>query len=352
MKIGLIGLAASGKTTLFSLLTGSGGDAAARMEAHIGMARVPDGRIDFLSAMYKPRKTIYAQIEFTDIPGFAPGSGGHHFLNAARNVDALVQVVRAFTNPLVPHPADTIDPGRDLDLLHSELLLADLEIIEKRIEKLASGKQKQTDQGELELLRKCQEILEGEGRLDSLALDNTQAELVSGYAFLTLKPLLIGVNLDEEQWRSNNYPGKEKLEQYSAGQSVPLVKVCAKTEMEISTLPPEERAEFLGDLGITETGIDRLARATYEHLKLISFFTVGEDEVRAWTIDQGTPAKRAAGKIHSDIERGFIRAEVVKYNDLHELGAMAKLKEKGLFRLEGKEYVMQDGDIVNFRFNV
>jgi ribosome-binding ATPase len=352
MKIGLIGLAASGKTTLFSLLTESGGDAAARMEAHIGMARVPDGRIDFLSAMYKPRKTIYAQIEFTDIPGFAPGSGGHHFLNAARNVDALVQVVRAFANPLVPHPADTIDPGRDLDLLHSELLLADLEIVEKRIERLVSGKQKQTDQNELDLLRQCQEILEGEGRLDSMALDDTQAELVSGYAFLTLKPLLVVVNLDEEQWRSGDYPGKEKLEKYSAGQSVPLVPVCAKTEMEISTLPPEERAEFMTDLGISETGIDRLARATYEHLKLISFFTVGEDEVRAWTIDQGTSAKRAAGKIHSDIERGFIRAEVVKYGDLHELGAMTKVKEKGLFRLEGKEYVMQDGDIVNFRFNV
>jgi GTP-binding protein YchF len=352
MKIGLIGLAASGKTTLFNLLTESGGEAVARMEAHIGMARVPDGRIDFLSAMYKPRKTIYAQIEFTDIPGFAPGSGGHHFLNAARNVDALVQVVRAFANPLVPHPADTIDPGRDLDLLHSELLLADLEIIEKRIERLTAGKQKEINQGELELLHQCQSILEGEGRLESMALDDVQAELVSGYAFLTLKPLLIVINLDEEQWRSKGYPGKEKLEQYSAGQGVPLVPVCAKTEMEISTLPPEERAEFLGDLGITETGIDRLARATYEQLKLISFFTVGEDEVRAWTIGQGTPAKRAAGKIHSDIERGFIRAEVVKYHDLHELGAMSKLKEKGLFRLEGKEYIMQDGDIVNFRFNV
>lgn len=354
MKIGLIGLAGSGKTTLFQLLTeGQGGGAAAgKMAANVGMARVPDLRIDFLSGMYKPKKTTYAQIELTDIPGLVPKSGSHGFLSAARNVDALVQVVRAFSDATVPHPSDTIDPWRDLELIHTELLLADLEVVEKRIERLTSGKQKGIQQEELDLLQSCKRILEEEGRLDTLDLTESQTELVSGYAFLTLKPLLVVVNMDEDQWRSGVYPGKDRLEQYSREQGVPVVGVCAQTEMEIGLLAPDERAEFLSDLGITESGIDRLARATYQHLKLISFFTVGEDEVRAWTIEKGTSAKRAAGKIHSDIERGFIRAEVVKYKDLHELGGMAKLKEKGLFRLEGKDYTMEDADIVNFRFNV
>ena len=354
MKIGLIGLSGSGKTTLFNLLTeGAGGESAAgKMAANVGIARVPDPRIDFLSALYKPKKTTYAQIEFTDIPGLVPGAGGHNFLSAVREVDALVLVVRGFKDEMVPHPASSIDAWRDLQLLHSELLLADLEIVEKRIERVTSGKQKSGNQEELELMKECQSILEDEGRLESLTVSDTQRELINGFGFLTQKPLIVVVNLDEEEWRSGDYPGAAKLEGYVKEQGLPLVTICGKTEMEIGLLPPEERLEFLNDLGITERGIDRVARATYLHLNLISFFTVGEDEVRAWTIDKGTSAKRAAGKIHSDIERGFIRAEVVKYQHLQELGSMVKLKEKGLFRLEGKEYIMEDGDIVNFRFNV
>ena len=306
--------------------------------------------------MYKPKKTTYAQIEFTDIPGLSPEAdkqGGRAFLTAVRNVDALVLVVRAFNNEQVPHPAITIDPWRDLELLHTELLLADLEVVEKRIERLKSGKKmKDTEQEELELLNNCREILEGEGRLENLELTPGQAELLSGYCFLTQKPMLVVVNPDEDQWRSDDYPAKSKLQQYSETHQIPVLAICAQTEMEIGQLPVQERIEFLKDFGITERGIDRLARATYAHLNLISFFTVGEDEVRAWTIKKDTNARRAAGKIHSDIERGFIKAEVVKYQHLRDLGSMAKVKEKGLFQLEGKEYIMQDGDIVNFRFNV
>ncbi len=353
MKIGLVGLAGSGKSTLFHLLTGGDSGSAQKMAANVGMAKVPDLRIDYLSGLYKPRKTIYAQIEFTDLPGLIPGGqGGHAFLQSIRNVDALVQVVRAFQDPMVPHPVDSVDPWRDLEQLHTELLFADLEVVEKRLERLDSGKKKKENEGERELLLQCREILESEGRLETLDLKEGQAELINGYGFLTQKPMLIVVNLDDEQWRSGQYPGRDRLENYSREQGVPVVTICARTEMEIGELPPEERAEFLSDLGITESGIDRLAQATYSRLNLISFFTVGEDEVRAWTIEKGTNAKRAAGKIHSDIERGFIRAEVVKYRHLHELGSMVKVKEKGLFQLEGKEYIMEDGDIVNFRFNV
>ncbi len=354
MDIGLVGLSGSGKTTLFNLLIEGQAESAAKMAANLGMARVPDKRIDFLSNMYKPKKTTFAQMKLIDLPGLLPGGqGGAIFLASVRNVDALVQVVRAFEDPMVPHPSGSIDPARDLDLLHTELLLADLELVEKRIERLESSKkQKENEQEELELLKKCRDILEGEGRLETLEISPEQAEFVNGYGFLTQKPMLIEVNLDENQWRSQKYPGQEKLEKFSKDHGVPLLTVCAKTEMEIGMLPPEERQEFLMDLGVAESGIDRLARAIYAHLKLISFFTVGEDEVRAWTIEKGTSAKRAAGKIHSDIERGFIRAEVVKYQYLHDLGSMAKIKEKGLGQLEGKEYIFQDGDIVNFRFNV
>lgn len=355
MKIGIVGLTGSGKTTLFHLLTEAGlkGSTISKMAANVGMARVPDLRIDYLSKMYKPKKTTFAQIEFTDLPGLVPGGqGGHTFLASIRNVDALVQVIRAFEDEMTPHPDGSVNPWRDLEKLHAELLFADLEVVEKRIERLETGKRKTESQVELDLLIKCREILENEGRLETLDLKDGEAELINGYGFLTQKPMVVVVNLDETQWQIKDYPEKEKLEIFSKAQGIPLVSMCAQTEMEIGMLQPEEREEFLSELGINESGIDRLAQATYLHLNLISFFTVGEDEVRAWTIERGTSAKRAAGKIHSDIERGFIRAEVVAYRDLIELGTMVKVKEKGLARLEGKEYLMQDGDIVNFRFNV
>lgn len=359
MRIGIVGLPAVGKTTLFNLLTeghvetssfGSG-----KLEAHVGMARVPDRRIDYLSDMYKPRKTIYAQIEFVDVPGLAQGAGSkgvaNQFLAGVREADALVEVVRTFENPMVPVPQGSIDPRRDAEALHTELLFADLEIVEKRIERLTSGKKTKEGQAELPVIEKCREILEGEGRIGAHEWTPDEQTVLRTYGFLTEKPAILVVNVDEGSIKGG-YAGSDAIERYAAQQGVPVLAVSARTEQELNDLSPEERAGFLDDLGLTESGIERIARAAYAQLGLMSFFTVGEDEVRAWTIHRGTEAKRAAGKVHSDIERGFIRAEVVSYEDLRRVGSMAKLKEQGLFRLEGKDYVMQDGDIVNFRFNV
>lgn len=360
MKLGLVGLPTSGKTTLFNLLTGADEAMAAfasgRAEAKLGMAVVPDARVDWLSGLYKPRRTIHAQIECTDLPGLAMGEsreGHNQFLSAVRNVDALVHVVRAFRNDTVPHVLGEVDPARDLELLHTEMLLADLGVVEKRIERLKAGK-KMTKENQVELgaLERILPVLEAEGRVASLEFSEAEREQLRGFAFLTERPVLVVVNLDEEQFRSARFPGEEKLRAYAREHLMPVLPLCAQIELEISRLAPDDRALFLVDLNAAQSGIDRLAKAAYELLGLISFFTVGEDEVKAWTIEIDTPAKRAAGKIHSDIERGFIRAEVVNYQDLTAAGSMAKVKEKGLFRLEGKEYIVQDGDIINFRFNI
>lgn len=360
MKLGLVGLPASGKTTIFNLLTGAdeatdvfGGG---RPEARIGMALVPDRRIDRLAALYRPRRTVHAQIECLDLPGLSTGAsreGRNQFLSAARNVDALVQVVRAFRNDQVPHVLGEIDPGRDLELLQTELFLADLGVVEKRIERLRTGKKpSKENQLELAALEKILPVLEGEGRVADAPLTAEERDQLRGFAFLTERPVLVVVNLDEEQFRAGHHPGEDRVRAYAARSRMPVLPLSARIELEIDRLAPEDRAEFLSDLGADQSGIDRLARAAYDLLGLISFFTVGEDEVKAWTIARGTNARHAAGKIHSDIERGFIRAEVVKYRDLEELGSMAKVREKGLFHLEGKEYIVQDGDIINFRFNV
>ena len=360
MRLGLVGLPGSGKTTLFNLLTGAeestGVFAAGRPEARVGVATVPDRRVDWLSTLYKPRRTIHAQIECIDLPGLAIGesrAGHNQFLSAVRNVDALLQVVRAFRNEAVPHVLGEVDPARDLELLQMELLLADLGVVEKRIERLR-GQKKLGKENAMELgaLEKILPVLEDEGRVASVGLDEAEKEILRGFAFLTERPVLIVVNQDEEEFRTGVYPGAEKLEDFARAHGMPVLPLCARLELEISRLEPAERAFFLADLNAAESGIDRLARAAYELLGLISFFTVGEDEVKAWTIEAGTNARRAAGKIHSDMEKGFIRAEVVNFQDLERLGSMAKVREKGLFRLEGKEYIVQDGDIITFRFNV
>lgn len=354
MKIGLVGLPGSGKTTLFQLLTGLKESARpSGMEATIGTARVPDVRINYLSKLYQPKKTVYAQIDLTDLPGLNVSEeqkkGKNPFLTAVRNVDALVAVIQVFQEGL-PHILGEINPRRDLEMIHSELLLADWEIIEKRIERL-EGKKKKENEAELELLQRCRGELENEGRLTNLAFTVEEEELLRGFQFLTLKPLLVVLNLDEKGLKSG-FHGKEEFLAELQEKGLPALEVSARIEQEIAELSEDDRALFMEDLGLKEPGIDRLARMVYRHLGLISFFTVGEDEVKAWTIDVGTVAKKAAGKIHSDIERGFIRAEVVAYPDLIEHGSTAKLREKGLFRLEGKEYLVQDGDIINFRFNV
>lgn len=362
LNCGLIGLPMVGKTTIFNLLTGAGAETSnfltGKAETNTGMARLPDSRVDLLSGMYKPRKTTYAQIHFSDVPGLVRGSSqgkgvGNQFLNAIRNVDMLVHVVRAFENRDVPHVDDVINPLRDIETIHMELLFADMEIVERRIERIKGGKKvKKENLIELEVLEKCLGALEEERPIGNLELTADERMVLKNYSFLTEKPLLLVINIDERQFKAQEYPFKSELLAYAAARGLPVLEISGRIEMEISQLPDEDKELFLADLGIAQSGIDRLARAAYEYLGLISFFTVGEDEVKAWTIQRGTDAKRAAGKIHSDIERGFIKAEVVKYADLKESGSMSKIKEKGLFHLEGKEYIVQDGDVINFRFNV
>ncbi|HHZ16074.1 MAG TPA: redox-regulated ATPase YchF [Clostridia bacterium] len=359
MKIGLIGLPATGKTTLFNLLTGGkAATGSGKTEANLGTARVPDQRIDFLSDLYRPRKTIYAQIDFIDIAGLVTGqegqkSGSGKFLNDVRVCDALVHVLKAFGDSYANPETGDINPAADLESVETEILFADMELIEKRIERIRSGKKiNKENQEELARLEKCYQVLEEGKSMRDVELSEEERTAMRNYAFLTEKPRLAVVNLDEEQFREKEYPHRAELVALCAEKNIPLLEICAQMELEIGELNEEDKALFMADLGLEETGIERLARTAYAHLGLISFFTVGEDEVRAWTIPQGITAKEAAGKIHSDIERGFIRAEVVKYQDLYELGSMTKVKEKGLFRLEGKTYLVEDGDIINFRFNV
>lgn len=359
MKIGLIGLPTTGKTTFFNLLTsGKAETGSGKTEANMGTARVPDQRIDFLSDLYHPRKTIYAQMDFIDVAGLVTGqdgqkSGSAKFLNDVRVCDALVHVLRAFRDSLSAVEENELNPARDLETIETEILFADMELIEKRIERIRAGKKiTKENQEELERLEKCYQVLEEGKSMRDVDLSEEERTTMRNYAFLTEKPRLAVVNLDEEQYKTKEYPHRKELMAVCAEKNIPLLEICAQMELEIGELGEEDKALFMADLGLTETGIEVLARNVYAHLGLIAFFTVGEDEVRAWTIPQGISAKEAAGKIHSDIERGFIRAEVVKYQDIHELGSMVKVKEKGLFRLEGKTYIVEDGDIVNFRFNV
>ncbi|SHE84734.1 hypothetical protein SAMN02745133_01252 [Desulforamulus putei DSM 12395] len=359
---GIIGLPMVGKTTVFNLLTNSNQETSnflsGKTETITASAKVPDKRIDFLANMYKPRKTTYAQIQFSEVPGLVRGANegkgvGNQFLSAIRNADLLVHVVRAFKNPDVPHVEDDINPLRDIETIAVEILLADMDLVEKRIQRIQTGKKITKENAfELEVLKKCLAALEEESPISQLGLSEEEKLTLRNYAFLTEKPMMLVINIDEDQFRQGTYPGKEEVEKYAAARGIPVIEICGRIEMEISQLPEEDRAMFMEDLGITEPGIERLARAVYDYLGLISFLTAGEDEVRAWTIKRNTDAKRAAGKIHSDIERGFIRAEVVAFDDLAAAGSMARAREKGLLRLEGKEYIVKDGDIINFRFNV
>ncbi|MBF7082484.1 redox-regulated ATPase YchF [Desulfallas sp. Bu1-1] len=359
---GIIGLPMVGKTTLFNLVTSSGLETSnyltGKTEINVGMATVPDPRVDFLSRVYKPRKTTYAQIQFSDVPGLVRGASegkgvGNRFLDGIRNADLLVHVVRAFNNRDVPHVDGNIDPMRDIETINLELLLADMDLVEKRIQRIETGKKIKKEQaGELAVLRKCLEALENEVTVHNMELTDAERALLVNYSFLTDKPMILVINTGEDQLRAGSYPGMEKVREYADQKGIILLEVSGQIEMEISRLDEDDRREFMEDLGLKEPGIDRLARAAYDTLGLISFFTVGEDEVKAWTISEGTNAKSAAGKIHSDLERGFIRAEVVAYDDLQQLGSMSRVKEKGLARLEGKDYIIKDGDILNIRFNV
>ncbi len=354
MQLGIIGLPLVGKTTVFELLTQSSDKSHNNARANLGMARIPDNRIDFLSNLYKPKKTTYAQLEVIDIPGLVPGAEktASVFLDSVRRADALLHVVRVFENDAVPTLNNEINPVKDIENINYELLLADLDLIEKRIDRINTNKKKNNFLSELTLLERLKEALENETPLAAVELTSEEQEILTAYQFLTTKPILICLNISEDDLIGKAYQQREQVLEFAIQRNLPVVEISAGIERELAELEGEEKAIFMQELGIEESGMVKISQSMYHRLGLISFFTVGEDEVKAWTIEEGTVARKAAGKIHSDIERGFIRAEVVEYEDLKNLGSMNAVKEKGLFRLEGKEYLVKDGDIVHFRFNV
>lgn len=353
MKIGLIGLPASGKSTLLRLLTK--GEAGGPGKASVGVAPVPDQRVDALQRVYNPRKTVYAQLECVELPSLQlqqGGSGAQQLAEALKHIDAMVLVVRAFAAPQVPHVLGDVDALRDAQKVYDELLLMDWSLVETRLTRLREAQKKGLRHDEeIALFEKVQPELEAGKPFRVLDLGREEQALLRAYAFLTTKPLIVAVNVDENQLRGG-YPGRDQLHAWAAERGVPVVEVAALIEAEIAELPPDEQEAFMEDLGLEQSGIARLARSAYDALDLISFFTASEREVRAWTVARGTPAKEAGRVIHSDIERGFIRAEVVHFDDFMRAGGMTAVKEQGLLRLEGKDYPVQDGDMIYFRFNV
>lgn len=361
MRIGLFGFPKTGKTTLFNTLTGSSisteAFASGKPETHVGVAKVPDVRLDRLTAMFHPKKTTAAKVEYLDIIGVEKGdaAGSDTFLTDLKQVDALLHVVRAFEDPSLPHSQGTVDPKRDIETMETELILADHTVVSRRIEKLEANIKKagkDEDKKEFELLKRCLAVLEKGTPLREVKLSAEDLRGIKGFTFLSAKPLLVALNLSEsDSGKISTAIQDFGLSEFSRKSSVALVPVSAKIEMEISGLGAEDGKAFMKDLGIEEPCLDRLIRTSYSLLGLISFFTVGEDECRAWTIVNGTNAQKAAGTIHSDIERGFIRAETIAYDDLMAAGSWNHAKEMAKLRLEGKEYVVRDGDIAHFRFN-
>jgi len=366
LRAALIGFASSGKTTLFQLMTSAretGRAAHGKGEASVGISKVPDARLDRLTAMYNPRKRVPATVEFTDLaaPGATGGAKALVDVAAYKNADALVHVLRAFEDPAVAHPSGSIDPARDAQAMEDELILADLGVAERRLERLEKDlKKAKTSELEKErdVIMLCRATLEDGKPLRALALEGDDLKRLRGFQFLSAKPLLIVINLDEARLakvgdaatRLDRATEAAGLTAFLSRAETAAVAVCAKIELEIAQLDAADAAAFLSDLGLTESGLDRVIRASYDLLGYISFFTVGEDECRAWSIPRGTSAQLAAGEIHSDIARGFIRAEVVPYDALVSRGSMAVCREHGEVRLEGKEYIVQDADIINFRF--
>ncbi len=354
----LIGFPSTGKSTLFQLMTSARDTARGKADTAIGVLKVPDDRLDTLTAMYNPRKRVPATIELTDIVG--PGKMGAAALVDVvgyKNADALVHVVRAFRDESVPHPRGSVDPARDAQAMEEELMLADLGVVERRLERLDKDLKKNRSpelEQERGLLVKCKAALEDGQPLRSLGLAGEDLKRLRGFQLLSAKPLLIVINHDEADAASAADVAvaaeRTDLTPFLSRAATRAVPVCAKIELEIAELDPADAQSFLADLGLSESGLARVIRATYDLLGYMSFFTVGEDECRAWSIPRNMPAQEAAGEIHSDIARGFIRAEVVAYDALIVRGSMAACRDHGEVRLEGKEYLVRDGDIINFRF--
>lgn len=358
MKLGIVGLAASGKTTLFNALTGeskpTGQFGTGSAVPNVAVVTVPDERMEVLQSMFGPKKEVYATVEYWDVVGIFEQNvhvepGALDPMSELRRTDGVAQVVRAFEDPNVPHPADSIDPERDMRTVASELMLADLDIIERRVERLEktaahASPTQQAEREELELLKRCKQCIEAEQPLHSLSLSEAQQKTLSNFQFVSQKPTLLVWNIGEEQLGSEESGGH-------GGPGDPL-RICAKLEMELQDLDESDREEFMQELGLREPAAEKIVQASYRQMGLASFFTIGDDEIRAWTIPQNATAVEAAGKVHTDMARGFIRAEVVAFADLNDAGSMQEAQKAGKVRLEGKTYPVQDGDVIRFRFSV
>ena len=363
MKIGIVGLPNVGKSTMFNAITNAGAECAnypfCTIEPNIGVVPVPDDRLEILSKMYNSKKITHAIIEFVDIAGLVKGASkgeglGNKFLSHIREVDSIVEVVRCFEDPNIVHVDGSIDPKRDIETINLELIFADMETIDKKIEntkkKLKADKKYQQ---ELDLFEKIKNTLENGKSVRTMSFTEEEQDLLKDTYLLTAKPILYIANVSEEQLSDGiNDKYVMQVANYAKEEGAEVIPLCVKIEEELASLEKDDKVEMLEALGLKESGLDKVIKASYDLLGLMSFLTAGEQEVRAWTIKKGTKAPQAAGKIHSDIERGFIRAEIVSYDDLIREGNMNAAKEKGLVRSEGKDYIMQEGDIVLFRFNV